>query len=296
MITGYIDTGGSWQINIDGEHPAPGDVFTLTVPPETRTLTVPVLSAHLNPRTAAVTGEAPAGENVTVYLYGRYTRLVQTVPAPDGTYTANFPQFAYLPELRGYVEYRTPQGDTVQLDFAAPHWEVTIGQRSVMCYSSRPGEAVDFAWYSVGGEVLTGTRTTSVRDGSFALYLKENIAPGDRLVITDTLGTRIFTVPRVTAVHDYTSQTLTGTALPRARVDVDFRTLGGLYANGGGISVIRRVYADPQGNYGMDTSDLPLLPGALGSIKTWDTDGNRIQVDFVVNGYQTWLPLIAYQK
>ncbi|GAB4534993.1 MAG: hypothetical protein Fur0018_25100 [Anaerolineales bacterium] len=296
LASGYANSDGGWQTSAFDEVPlSPGDLLTLTLPSRSLTLTVPRLSALLDASTAEVQGQAPPNADVQVMLayvtpYGATTWSAQTVSADaSGVYRAVFPALAGTRDLHGTLTYRPSESAIVSLDFYPPHWEITLGSNRLYGVAPVAGSgATQFAWHSAAGETYTTTVHPSAFNGTFWVSLPSALQADDVLVVTDTQGTVFaYTVPPVTAEHDYARQVLHGEAPAGAVVETVFP--GGY----GSQSVFRQVRADFAGQYGMDTSDLHLTPLHSAYVVAVDAQGNRVHVDFVITGYRAWLPLIA---
>ena len=100
-----------------------------------------------------------------------------------------------------------------------------------------------------------------------------------------------FTVPGVTAEHDYARQVLAGQAPPHSPIDVTLPT-GGYYWQW----AYRRTLADADGHYGLDTSDVYLPPGLPGYVVVTDDAGNTTQRNFTIRGRLMYLPLLARNR
>ncbi len=291
---GYADEMGEWWDSLQSA-PSVGDVYSLTLPSGTLTLSVPALTALLDVRSASVSGQAPVGAPLLVrlscrifdYLPWGQSHVVTTADA-NGTYQVSFPSLVGCESLDGAVFYLTSSGAAARLDFTAPYWEVTLGSQKVQASAPSPGGKVQVAWYAASGEVYSDSLSAGTAYGQMYFYLPQGVQPGDRLVMTDTRGLVVsYTVPQVSAKHDYARQVLVGTAPPNSSVEVTF-----VHAYGS-ESVRRQTWVDAGGHFGVDTSDLYLLPGYNGYVTIYDRHGNRVNLYFPITGYRVWMPLVA---
>lgn len=290
----YANEVGEWGASLQSA-PSVGDVYSLTLPSGTLTLSVPTLTALLDARTASVSGQAPAGARLQVQLSCRKFDYLPWAPPPivttgdaNGTYQVAFPTLAGCELLDGAVSYLAPSGATARLDFTAPYWEVTLGSQKVQAVAPSPGGKVQVAWYAASGEVYSDVLTASTAYGQMYLYLPESVQSGDRLVMTDTRGVVVsYTVPQMSAEHDYARQVLVGTAPPNSSVEVVFGRGYGFY------DVRRQTRVDAGGYFGVDTSDLHLLLGYNGYVTVYDRHGNRTHLYFPITGYRLWMPLVT---
>ncbi len=291
---GYANEIGEWEVSLQSA-PSAGDVYSLTLPSGTLTLSVPALTALLDARTASVSGQAPAGARLQVQLSCRkfdflpWARpLIVTTADANGRYQAAFPTLVGCEPLDGAVFYLSSSGATARLDFTAPYWEVTLGSRNVQAVAPSPGGKVQVAWYAASGEVYSNSLTASTAYGQMYLYLPQGVQSGDRLVMTDTRGLVVsYTVPQVRAEHDYARQVLVGTAPPNSPVEVTF------VRGYGSQDVHRQTQVDAGGHFGIDTSDLHLPLGSNGYVTIYDRHGNRAHLYFPITGYRVWMPLVA---
>ncbi len=294
--TGYANDTGDWNVSFPDAF-STGDVLTLSWPSGAYRLEIPTLNARLDARTAEVLGQAPPGASLRVALTDRNMREWPYLPSyaweettadAEGRYRVVFPNLAGGEALQGEVSYRENEAGSVSLSFAPPHWEVTLNGSRIAGTVPSLGVEGAFRWERSSDDVFTVTLHPSILNGAFSVYLPQAVQPGDRLTLTDTRGMVLsYTVPQVTAEHDYARQVLVGEAPAGTVVEAVF------FDGHGTQDVFRQVEADESGRYGMDTGDLYLSPGQRGYVLVRDRQGNTIRLDFVITGYRTWFPLVA---
>ncbi len=288
---GYADDTGDWMLSSGALVLKTGDVVSLTTPSAVYTLAVPSLSAFFDVRSGRVSGTAPPAGELRVRILGNRTRggrLVlteETLPHADGRFSAVFPQVAGKTGVAGELVYLPPSGGEVFLMFFPPHWEVTLGSQRLSGVGPLPGEKALFTWQSAAGDVFSATLWTKSSDGSFTAYLPEAVQPGDLLRLDMVSQSISYTVPLVTAQHDFAAQALTGQAPAGAQINAFFPAPTFGYD-------FRRVYAGAQSTYGVDTGDLDLSLNQSGYVLVTDREVNTVRLYFDITGYRAWLPLI----
>jgi len=288
--SGYASDNGKWTLS-NPVSLEPGDVVSLTTPSTVYTLAVPSLSAFFDLSAARVGGTAPPEGELRVYItevspWRTYLLVPEsTLPHADGHFSAVFPEIAGKTAVAGVLTYLPPSGGEVVLHFLPPRWEVTLGSHSLTGIAPYPETKVNFMWRSVAGETFSVTLPAVRGNGSFSVYLPEGLQPGDLLQMEAASQRISYTVPLVTAEHDFARQVLLGQAPPGARLEAGFGQASGGY-------LPRRVYVGAQGVYGVDTSDLRLKPNTGGYVLVTDKAGNTVRFYFRINGYRVWLPLI----
>jgi hypothetical protein len=239
-----------------------------------------------------VSGLAPPNARLQVDINANYSTVFgsQMVTATaNGVYTASFPDTAPLWNVYGTLTYFAQDGQ-VRLDFGTPHWQITLGNPCVGGESPVGGVPIT-ATLQAGDGTPKGTITTTADVGSTWFYLcfTMPIQPDDRLTLIHPTGIMTFTVPQLTAEHDYAQQTLEGQAVPESAI---LAVLPINYWD----SVSRHAQADATGHYGLDTSDLSLPPNKSGYVVMMDQAGNTVQRNFTIQGYRTFLPVVAYNR
>jgi len=178
------------------------------------------------------------------------------------------------------------------LPFSTSHWQVTRGNK---CVSGNSGLATGES-FTITLQTSDGTFTETVesrtdRSGFFNVCFTQPIGPGDRLSLTHSRGLMTFTVPNLTAGHDYARQVVEGYALPNSNIAVTLPTSPYYW-----YQAVRHTQADASGHYGIDTSDLSLPLGQSGHAVMTDDAGNTTQANFIIQGYRSYLPWIACQR
>ncbi len=262
----------------------PGEQITVTTPREAISLTMPFLSARVDRSAGTVSGESPPNARLEVSIgFPDYTYETRRVTATEaGTYTVSFPGLVGTGIRYGMLTYLHPDGHRVSLYFGSRQWRVHLGNPCVSGYADTGiGPYTLTLRADLEEEEVTGTTWS---DGSFWACFSRPIRPGDRLTLTQITGRMTFTVPTVTAVHDFGRQVLEGEAPPGSLVEAVF---GDSY-----LPPTRRTRADPSGRYGLDTSDLGLRVGQRGYVQITDVEGNAVRADFTVWGYRVFLPVV----
>jgi hypothetical protein len=291
-VSGYAGTEGefrAWLVSL-----MPGDTVVGTTPQRVLSLTLPFLSAHIDRAAAMVSGLAPPNARLQVDINANYATAFasQVVTATaSGVYTVSFPNMAPLRSAYGTLTYFAQDGQ-VRLDFGTPHWQTTLGNPCVSGEGQVGGVPITVT-LQAGDGTPRGTVTTTADYGSikFSLCFTMPIQPDDRLALVYPGGLMTFTVPNLTAEHDYGRQVLEGQAVPSSAIAATIPN-GGYYQ----YSVTRHTQADATGHYGLDTSDLSLPPNRSGYVVMADEAGNTVQRNFTIQGYRTFLPVVAYNQ
>jgi len=288
-VSGYAGTEGefrAWLVSL-----MPGDTVVVTTPQRVLSLTLPLLSAHIDRATATVSGLAPPNARLQVDISALYAPAFasQVVTATaSGVYTASFPNMAPLRSAHGTLTYFAQNGQ-VRLDFGTPHWQITLGDPCVRGEGQVGGVPITVT-LQAGDGTPKGTVTTTADAGSTWFYLcfTTSVQPSDRLALVYPGGLMTFTVPNFTAEHDYARQVLEGHAQPGSAIAATVPV--GPYYWG---QVIRHAQADATGHYGLDTSDLSLPLNRSGYVVMTDEAGNTVQRNFTIHGYRSFLPFLA---
>ncbi len=297
LITGYASYNGAFSASVYAASASllPGDTVVVTTPLQVLQLTLPFLSARVDRATATVSGQAPPGARLQVDLiypqgYGESVESQVVTATATGVYTATFPDEAPLSSARGTLTYFNPDGHQVRLEFAAPRWQVILDDPCVSGNAEVGGAPITVTLQAGNGTpkgVFTGTAWST--GGAFYACFQTTVQPEDRLTLIHAIGSTTYTVPLLTAEHDYARQALEGQAAPFRTIAATFQT--GSYYNRQWVT--RHTWADADGHYGLDTSDLSLPPGLSGYVVMSDEAGNTVQRNFTVKGYRAFLPLIV---
>jgi hypothetical protein len=301
-MSGYADTTGYFARYLDYVV-QPGDMVTVTTPGQVLRLTLPFLSASVDRNTATVQGQAPPNARLQVslasdewnteaetvaeggggwYIYGQ-----QFVTATaSGLYTATFPDLAPLPNVHGTLVHFNQDGHQTRLEFSTAFWQVILGSYCVNGDTGTGGVPYTVTLASMSG-AIKGIYTSPATDysGSFSACFQNTIEAGDRLTLTQPGGLMTFSVPELTAKHDYARQVLEGQAPPNSTIEADVPFSSGYIT-------VRHTQADASGHYGLDTSDLPVQLLQPGYVLMMDKAGNTILRGFIIQGYPAYLPLV----
>jgi hypothetical protein len=264
----------------------PGDTVVLTAPQIVRRLTMPRLIAQVKRDTATIEGQAPPNSQLLVDLQSHGVSQLITATA-SGTYSVSFPLLAPATDLDGQLTYFDADGDQAQLDFSSAHWEITLDQACMYGFTDMSNTPI----------TLTLRNSLGTFKSAFSLIPEDTLYSGcftttvqaeDRLVLTTLGTTQTFTVPLVTARHDYGRQVVTGLAPANHTVQAAFTDYVYPY-----YYVSRRTWVDASGRYGVDTSDLALRLQQTGSVVSIDDWGNTTTRNFTITGYQSFLPVMS---
>ena len=133
------------------------------------------------------------------------------------------------------------------------------------------------------GGSLKSTRVVTPTYSQYTGCFSVPIQSGDRIDLQTASATEAFTVPLLTARHNYPLQAVEGMAPPNHELFAEFWWAG---------SGTRRTFSDGGGQYGIDASDLRPLVLSQGRVFLRDEAGNTTSAYFTVTGYQTFLPLV----
>ncbi len=255
----------------------PGDTVMVTTSQQVLRLNVPSLTAHVDRASAMVFGQAPPSARLRVALnsYGVSQNVTATV---SGMYSVSFPGLAPLNTTYGKLTYFDATGNQANLDFATVHWDVVVDDK---CWSG----IIDMAGAPLTATLRNnsgGLKGTLAFTPTYSLYsacFTTAVQSGDQIFLQSASATEVFTVPTLTARHNYALQAVEGTAPPDHELFTEF-------------SGTRRTFSDSSGHYGVDTSDLrpPLL--SKGRVYLRDEASNTTSIYFTVTGYSTFLPIM----
>jgi hypothetical protein len=260
----------------------PGDSITVTTAQRTLYLSIPYLTAHVDRATATVFGQAPPLARLRIEPYGYYNISQNVTATVNGTYSASFPSLAPLNTTFGKLTYFDAEGNQAISSFATVHWEVVVNDKCFTGIVDAAGLPVTLTLRAASGvlkSTLLLTPTYSYYSACFMLLIQS----GDRVALQSASATEVFTVPTLTARHNYALQAVEGAAPPNRNLSAD------LWWSAGSS---RHTYSDSNGHFGLDTSDIrpPLL--ATGRVLLHDEAGNTTSVNFTVLGYPAYLPIV----
>jgi hypothetical protein len=251
------------------------------MPHQSITLPLPTLTAHIDRARKQLYGQAPAGARLFIQLNvrDRSNGSYYITATASGAYTLTPSSWEFT---TGRLTMVNPAGHHIALEFGTTLWRVTLGNRCVGGYASPTNAPIVISLYGQDG-ALKGTQST-VSDygtGGFNACFTTLVQSGDRFELIGGGNTMTFTVPAVTAWHDYARQVIIGQAIPHSTVHISFDK-----------SRTCSLRANAAGQFGLDTSGLNLRIGEAGYITTIDTAGNSVLTSIRITGYQAFLPLV----
>ena len=291
--TVYTSTAdGQGDINLSFEymisqHVLPGDNLHIASPKTTIDPIVPALIAQVNPVSAGVSGTAPPGARLRVEMdnVDGYSYFEEVIATSTGAYSATYPQFAGEPGLRGEVVLLDVSGSQVRLTYGLPDWQVVLGDTCVSVFAYTVGLPASLTRHPTGGGAPESQPVENYYwYGLFTVCFSEPINTGDELVLTGPLGTMRFTVPLFNAKYDGFIKAIKGIAPPNLDLTVNLLTPFG--------PIHRHTQSGGDGRYGIDVSDLVLIPRSSGSIEYIDAQGNSLKIYFH-QGLHTFMPLMV---
>lgn len=299
-MNGYADNGGNLSRYLSFAI-QPGDRLTVTTPSQVLRLTLPFLSAEVDRDTATVHGQAPPNSRLQVFLTGypwnaqaaagggglsSYGTQIVTATA-SGFYAATFPDLAPLPNGQGTLTHLSEEGHQTRLPFSTAQWQITLGSNCLSGYAGVAGVPYTVTLVSASGTIKgIAVFPYTGYSGSFFACFASTVETGDQLTLTQPGGSMAFTVPELTARHDYARRVLEGRSPPNAAISASVPF-------GNGYSTTRHTRADASGHYGLDTSDLSVQPLQGGLVWVVDNAGNTIQRYFIIEGYRVYLPWVV---
>jgi hypothetical protein len=265
----------------------PGERVEVETPTNFWEMIIPLLTARMDADAGLLSGQAPPASRLAIKLYDPGGGSLNTVitATTSGTYSVTFPVTPDRRFTSGIMTHFTAFDMRTDLSFNTPRWYITIGSVNVSGYAPIHGTPITFTLESGDGtfsQVLVQTLSTA----DFWLTFDRTIQPGDRLRMeTEDGQVSEFTVPYLSAVHDYARQVLEGQVPTDGEVSVYIPSLYGGYT--------RHIRPSPDGHYGLDTSDLVPLVGAAGFIQYKDPYGTIVTRPYTILGYPAYLPLIG---
>lgn len=209
---------------------ATGDVVEVVSSGAAMSLTVPTLTASVNPAADTVTGQAPgAGALINVELYNAWNNWQDQKTATadgSGNYAAGNPwdtsSYDVLAGWRAFVTYTNADGNEVYLNATAPVVYVRGDANGYTDKNRVTGYVTPFAVANValkrGGSTVASALYSTGSDGWFGVYLYDvtgasaSILDGDQVVVTGSAMT--VTVPTINATAYAVTNTLQGTISP----------------------------------------------------------------------------------
>ena len=262
----------------------PGDTLVLTTSHVVRQLTLPVLSAQINRTTANVFGQAAPNTRLRVEVarqfYAPAATLMTTVTA-NGTYSVSFPALAGSTTLFGKLTNFDADGDQTDLDFGTIQYSVNLDEA---CLSGRaPMSRAQITLTLRSGDGAFKSMLVTPAQPQYTGCFTTAIHSGDRLSLSTGDITETYTVPQLTAQHDYGQQVLTGwtSANQLVRVELEYH-----------LNVWFQTMADAAGHYGLDISGLPPAFMEPMAVSVVDAAGNITTRRIVFTSHQQLLPIV----
>jgi hypothetical protein len=260
-----------------------GDRLILTASQTVTTLIVPDLVAQIDRATATLYGRAPAGSQLRVDLTSP-ARTQWITATASSHYTATFADLAPLTSITGTLTYFEGEAKQVVMGFSTGRWTVTLGKHCTGGVAEMSGKALTVTLESPPGTAREVVTQPVGYGNQFTVCFNRRIETGDRLVLAYSSGvSSLFTLPTLTARHDYAQQAVLGQAPAGSQIEVT--------ANDG--AVVRHVWSEANGAYGADLSDRLLPIGTPGQVSVTDAAGNIILRRFTVIGLTCYLPVIV---
>lgn len=261
----------------------PGDIITVTTVQQTLRLELPALTAHIDRTSATIFGQAPPLASLRVMPYAYFSYSQNVTATASGAYTATFPDLAPLNTTYGQLTYYDADGNQVGLAFATVHWDVVVNDKCLSGIADLPGLPLTLTLRNSSGGVKS-TYSFIPAYSYYAACFTTIVESGDQIALQSASATEVFTVPVLTARHNFARQAVEGSAPPHETL---FAELPAFY-NG----PPRRVFADDDGRYGVDTSDLHPTLLSRGRVYVYDEAYNSTLIYFTVTGYSAFLPLL----
>jgi hypothetical protein len=270
-----------------GVYGNPGERVEVETPTHFWEMILPLLTAQMDADAGLLSGQAPPASRLAINLYNRWGDSINTVitATTSGTYSVTFPVTPDRKFTYGNMTHFTAFDMRTDLSFNTPIWYVTLGSVNVSGYAPTYGLPITYTLESGDGtfsQVLVQTFSTS----DFWLTFDRPIQPGDRLRMeTEDGQVSEFTVPYLSAVHDFVRRVLEGQVPTDGKASVFIPSLYG--------GCTRHIRPSPDGHYGVDTSDLEPFVGAEGTLQYTDSFGNIVIRSYHILGYPAYLPLIG---
>lgn len=264
-----------WMISLK-----PGDTIAVTTAQRTLHLNIPYIATHVDRVSATVFGQAPPFARLRIEPYSYANVAQETTATASGAYSVSFPSLAPLNTTYGRITYFDAAGNQAVSPFATIHWEIVVNDKCFLGVVDAVGLPVTLT-LRAANDALKSTYHFTPTYGYYGACFTQRIQSGDRIALQSAAATEVFTVPLLTARHNYARQAIEGSAPP------NYALFAELWWNG---IIRRRTFSDANGRYGVDTSDLqpPLL--AQGRMSLSDEAGNTTKVYFIILGYPIYLP------
>jgi hypothetical protein len=268
---------------------SPGSTVVLTGTSGTIRTTLVPLTAHLDLKKGVLKGTAPPLSRIYVYFpYGMNPTQVITTNA-QGVFSNTFPGPLPTYSISGEIFYLDLLGNQTILQFGSNHWDLVLNSPCLSGTSSSFGGPITVTLRTAdGSHISTFSMTNYYRGNQFNGCFDVPVHANDHLTLQEPSQMTDYTVPELTAVHNYPRQALEGIAPANGSLVAYFYNLQTIF-NGG-----RNILVQPDGHFGVDTSDLKFNPTSYGLVIYTDDIGNTVTLKFNINVFQVWLlPVIA---
>jgi len=279
----------------------PGDQIVLTEEEEEKMLailTVPLLTAEIDPAGQVVRGQAPPEALLGIWLYREdgapFSAMVTSTAS--GNYGISLGEANISAGDAGGVLYRTPEGHLVSTLFGFPRLEVTLEKPIVTGYWQHPTSwKITATLLHPDGSFKGSASSTATNYSSrFSLYLMSDegeptpVQSGDILIVSDSSYVITLVVPPLTVEAHAGSHLILGQAPPRKLLEITLEHKGFPYSG----KYVRRTRSDVTGTYGLDLGELMLWPGDHGAVSFTDERGNTIATTFSIPYFSLYYPLM----
>jgi len=286
--SGQVIATGATQADLEGQFsltttvtcgmpglPAPGNRLDLDFAEWHIQLGVPLLTASADASQDTVSGLAPPGGLVKVYLESRWASVQSAYASASGEYTVHLAgQVDLKASDYGYVVYVAPGGHEIRRRFVIPWVQLQMG---VDHFEGRmpPGAQFLATLYGPSGTEKGFGRGQASARGSFGVNLQDvegqpvHIEGGDRLQLSVS-GDVVLAVevPALSVHMTVGSNVVTGTGPALQPVEVR------LYRNSGWAD-IQTVNTDISGQYAVEFEGSAFAPGDYVLVYATDADGHR---------------------
>jgi hypothetical protein len=280
-----------------GRQLLPGDHLTIKSKLQTVSQTLPALSAKLNVAKRMVTGMAPPNAPLLVVVYSYGVNGAANIPPPpfisqfvtataSGAFTATFTNTGTFAS-NAALYYLAPNGNEVVLNFGAPRWSVSIGERFVQAQSVSGSGLLSLTLRSAAGAIKSRIPVNVDSFGTFNALFTQEVEGGDRIELEVPGAPEVFVVPAYSAEIDSGRKLLRGVIEPNMLVQVSLPTLNGY--------VTRRVQTDAAGRFTLDIADVSLWDRGVGQIVTTDANGNEVRLTLKLSDYRNFFPVVMRQ-
>ncbi len=296
QATGYTSYDGEISQYINSIYESiqvvPGSLLRLESPGVDTELEVPLLTAFADLQAGEVSGQAPPGARLILDIQANsgytYFQTSQVITASaEGRFAVEIPDLAVMESAYGTLTYISSAGNEAYTRFESPHLAVTLDHDCMEGTGPNQGGEITLELTSADGGFSQSLTVASNRyDAGFHLCFDRSVTAGDILEMSaEGESILTYTALPLLARHDFSRQVLEGWAPPGSSPKVVFQSMQGPTVN-------RRPWLDPDGSFGIDTSDLRLRMGDYGWLEVRDLRGNSTTAIFQITGYPIYLPTV----